>query len=703
MSSAPVRAAVARLGAAGLWLSAMLAPSFGEAQSWPAEFPPDSAVVLDVPYLPQSVLLCGGAALAMVERWWGRRGVYPEEFATLVRPALGGIRTVDLDSAARARGWNAEATRGTRTLVQQLLWNRVPIIALVEIRRNQFHYVVVLGWHAGEVVFHDPATGPLVRLAEVEFLSRWAAADEWTLIVRPPAVRPPEPSSRSQSFSPPLPPADSMPCRPWLDRAVDAVAANRLDTADNLLDEAARACPREPLVGRELAGVRFKQGRHLESVELIARYLRVEPGDALAWQLLATGRYLVGDLTGALDAWNQIDRPQVDLVVIRGSRSIRHGQLLTAIGVSHGSTLTAGQLALARRRLQDVPAIRSAIVSYRPVPGGVVELQATVAERSKVPPPWWMAVTSLAGAVTQEAVALEVNNATGAGERWSARWRWERARPLASLLVEIPARLGIPGVIGLEGAREGMRVALDAQGSRVLEDRWRSVRLGFGAWLTGHVRPRLTVGLDRWSGARSYLTLQAGGELHGWDDRLRLSVTGTRAVALEGHPGWQQGGARAMWASSLGLDRAAWSARLGGDWTSSGTPLGAWPIAGGSLARSIPLRAEPSPHHDFLAGRAAGRGIVHGGLGGDVPVYRMGPLVLAVGAFLDGARVLTSADAMVRDRNYLDGGLGVRVGVAGGELGVLRVDLARGLLADRRSALTVGVHLAWPVFPQVPR
>ena len=47
---------------------------------------PATTAALEVPYLPQSVLLCGGAALAMVERWWGRRGVYAEDFAGLVRP-----------------------------------------------------------------------------------------------------------------------------------------------------------------------------------------------------------------------------------------------------------------------------------------------------------------------------------------------------------------------------------------------------------------------------------------------------------------------------------------------------------------------------------------------------------------------------------------------------------------------------------------
>jgi hypothetical protein len=92
-----------------------------------------------------------------------------------------------------------------------------------------------------------------------------------------------------------------------------------------------------------------------------------------------------------------------------------------------------------------------------------------------------------------------------------------------------------------------------------------------------------------------------------------------------------------------------------------------------------------------------GRAILHGGLAGDVPLHRVGPLVLAAGAFLDGARIAASADASHGNRLYLDAGVGLRVGIADGELGVLRIDVAWGLLEDGRSALTAGVHRQWPL------
>jgi len=72
----------------------------------------DSLHLLDVPYLPQSEALCGGAAIAMVMRFFGVTNVYAETFSSLVDRTAGGIRGEDLLSALRARGWQAQSFRG---------------------------------------------------------------------------------------------------------------------------------------------------------------------------------------------------------------------------------------------------------------------------------------------------------------------------------------------------------------------------------------------------------------------------------------------------------------------------------------------------------------------------------------------------------------------------------------------------------------
>ncbi|HMF59852.1 MAG TPA: hypothetical protein VK595_05755, partial [Vicinamibacterales bacterium] len=59
--------------------------------------------LLNVPYLPQSEALCGGAAIAMVMRYFGATNVYAETFSDLVDSAAGGIRGQDLLNALEAR------------------------------------------------------------------------------------------------------------------------------------------------------------------------------------------------------------------------------------------------------------------------------------------------------------------------------------------------------------------------------------------------------------------------------------------------------------------------------------------------------------------------------------------------------------------------------------------------------------------------
>jgi hypothetical protein len=259
--------------------------------------------------------------------------------------------------------------------------------------------------------------------------------------------------------------------------------------------------------------------------------------------------------------------------------------------------------------------------------------------------------------------------------------------------------LGFPGVVSVGGAWERFRIATDPSQTLVVEQSRRSAALGFGGWVTAGLRPSTEIRLDRWSAEQRYLVPALGVELRTLSDRLKLAAATDYAIALSTQDSYLSGGAGAMWVSSLGLGRAAWSARVGFDWAGRHAPLGTWPVAGGDLSWALPLRAHAPTRQGFLSGSSAGRTGATAGLAGDKPIYRVGPLVVAAGVFLDAARIVTTADGSP-DRFYLDGGGGLRIGVDDGGLGVLRVDLARSLVADRRSALTVGVHQSWPLFPR---
>jgi hypothetical protein len=201
--------------------------------------------------------------------------------------------------------------------------------------------------------------------------------------------------------------------------------------------------------------------------------------------------------------------------------------------------------------------------------------------------------------------------------------------------------------------------------------------------------------LEQWSGARKYLTAQAGTEFRAASDRFELTTTAEYGRALASHPSYTRGTVGATWTSSIGLQRTSWSVRAGFDAVSRETPLGLWPVASGDLVWAIPLRAHSRTTEGLLPGATTGRSMIHGGLSGDQPIYRVGPLTLAVGLFLDGADILHAADGARPHRLYLDAGGGLRIGILDGQLGVLRIDLATGLL-DRSTALTIGMQQRWP-------
>src|SRR5262245_62956492 len=129
----------------------------GSAHAQPA---PQPLSILDVPFISQSEALCGGAAAAMVLRYWGERGLDAESFAHLVDHSAHGIRTTRLVEDLRLRGWNTAAIDGRDDLIDTELARGRPVLTLIEDRPGTFHYVVVVASTPQAIVFHDPARAP---------------------------------------------------------------------------------------------------------------------------------------------------------------------------------------------------------------------------------------------------------------------------------------------------------------------------------------------------------------------------------------------------------------------------------------------------------------------------------------------------------------------------------------------------------------
>ena len=319
-----------------------------------AQAQPAPLALLDVPYVSQSEALCGGAAAAMVLRFWGERGISAETFAPLVDRSAAGIRTTTLVAALVERGWRATAVAGTDSLRAGELSAGRPVIALIEDRPRIFHYVVVVGITDRAVIFHDPARAPLRVMTRDEFDRRWRASNRWMAIVLPGERSGESASSPAASVTSAVPGSS---CETRIASGVREAQANDLDAAERDLT-AALACP-GPAASRELAGVRFLQRRWDDAAELAAQAAAIDASDAYAWQLLGTSRFLLDQPLAALDAWNHADQPRLDLVRVDGLERTRQRPVERMLGIESGQLVTRAGFTRAERALSELPSARS--------------------------------------------------------------------------------------------------------------------------------------------------------------------------------------------------------------------------------------------------------------------------------------------------------------------------------------------------------
>ena len=60
------------------------------------------------------------------------------------------------------------------------------MVALLEVRPARYHYVVIVGWTADDVIYHDPADAPVShKKSRKAFEKKWARAGHWTVADSP--------------------------------------------------------------------------------------------------------------------------------------------------------------------------------------------------------------------------------------------------------------------------------------------------------------------------------------------------------------------------------------------------------------------------------------------------------------------------------------------------------------------------------------
>lgn len=619
----------------------------------------------------------------MVMRYWGATDVDASDFAPLVDRAAHGIRTDALAGALRQRSWSVIAGPGTPDDIRRQLARGRPVIALIATGRDRFHYVVLVSWVGGKVVFHDPARAPFRAMRQARFDAVWAQANRWMLILLPPptvgndrSVDAPAPSSGT---------AEGGACADQLRTAIRSAQAGDHAAARSTLESASRQCPAAGAVWRELAGEDAVEANWPSAADHALRALRLDPNDEQAWRILATADYLERRDRQALDAWNHVGEPRLDLINVTGLRRTRYGIAAEAVDIPKGMPVTNADLDRARRRLRDVPSIATAVVSYKPVDHGRAQVDASVVERDPAPAsyPAWMGM-GLEAAIDRE-VTPTFASLTGGGELLSGTWRWWPHRPMVSGSFAAPAPRVIGGTWRIDVLDETQTF-----GSTALTETRTHAGLFADRWVASSLKIGGGLSLEDWRNGPQMMAVSTDAELHELGDRViaagAWSWFGGNATPF------QTADVSLRWRSNIAEQGRVWLADAGTQIATQAAPASLWPGAGTGRARPVLLRAHPLLSDGIITGSTFGRRLAFANGEAQQWVHpARWPIGVAPAVFVDVARA-SDGFSWNDSRTQVDGGAGVRIAVPGA--GDLRIDFARGL-RDGRSALSAGWTRNW--------
>jgi hypothetical protein len=555
------------------------------------------AALLDVTFLPQGRLLCGGASAAMVLRYWGAEDVYAEDFRDLVDEDDGGIATAPLVEAVRARRFRAVPLRADRDEVRLHLSSGRPLIALLRFSERRFHYVVLTGYSGDELLMHDPSVGPDQRRTFESVFERWAASDYWALLITPL-----EPLPAKAEVETPGSPANG-----------------------------------DVLVLRERASASFLEENWSEAASWAAAALELAPEDVHARSIFAASLFLSGERERALEAWNAGGKPTLDRVEIGGLARTRQEVLYRYLDVSPGEALRVEDYRKAKRRVADLPTLDRARVSYEPLGEDRAKLVASVAEKSLFEPLRSALLRGTVEAIAYREVRGALSSPTGGGERLESGFRFWEERPKLWVSMTAPRLLGLPGIGSLEGYFERQTYALSGSPGPV-EESWRGARLSFGDWLSSHTRAGFQMGFHQEGTTGSWIAFGGGIERRLAGDRVSLRADASQWLGTAGAGSFREAGASA---AAVLFERDRWSlrARVDGRLVSENAPLGAWPGAGSDNARPLLLRGYPLLKDGVLVGEGFGPKLLHGTLEMERTLWRPAFLKVGLAAFVDWARV----------------------------------------------------------------
>jgi tetratricopeptide (TPR) repeat protein len=677
-----------------------------------------TAVHLQVPFVPQEKDTCGAAALAMVMRYWGAPVSAEAIAAALVEPELRGIRGSHLADLAREQGMAAVAFAGEMVVLRDHLGKGRPLVLAIDAGRGRLHDVVAVGLDddRGEVIVHDPARGAGRRFAAKELDRKWAKSGRWTLLVLPrdaDGARP-EGSAVAEIADPSSPDAGrwaslgvaslGMTYDALVSRALVLGRGERYAEAAAALDRAIALEPGRPEAWTERGGVRFLEGRYEEAVVDLRRSLDLHE-DTYARDLLASSLHLAGRELEALGEWNRLGQPALHGVEISGLEKTNDRVARREVGLAEGGTLTVAGLRAARRRLEETGVFERVTLRPRPRGDGTADLEVALVERHGLAhgPVGFLLTTGVN--LAWKRLRLRYSGLGGTGVSLGGSLRWQENRPEASLSLQWPRPLGLPGTLHLAGFRgeqayelggafDMRRRGIDASVRHVLGGGTvASVGLKVRDRSFSAVRPDAPPGLL--TGVEAGLDVRlVETRRHRLDAAVRLfgagRVTGSDVgyVQADGELRYEAVLSRP---EGLSVERSVLAVRLRGGWGSDGLPVDEMYAPGVSPESDLPLRAHPLTHAGAIGANPVGRSVLLANAEWRQRLVHRASWDLGAVAFSDTASVWRSAEGSAS--GWLeDVGVGLRVSLLTGP--TLRVDQAWSLVDGNRT-LFVGLSQAF--------
>jgi hypothetical protein len=662
------------------------------------------ALTLNVPFLPQTPALCGGAAVAMVFRYYGDRHADVQQFESLVDRGADGIASDVLVAAVRQRRWRAEAFVGSVELLRERLAVGRPLVLLLEDRPGRYHYVVAVGAEDAAIVVHDPTWGPFRRHTVADLARRWAAAKNWALLIEPERANQEEDSPATLRGSPYLAVSGSPDavvkgspssavsgspsagpqtrCDRLLDEAVEEIGRSGLPAADTILARVIGECPRSAAPIAELAGIRFAQERWDAAEALAERATALDRSYAYAWDVLGSARFVQDNAEGALAAWNEAGKPQIDSIVIDGLTRTRYSLVARFARLEPNTLLTARAYRLAERRLRELPDQLAVRVGYTPEPDGYATVRVALAERAARPP--WLTVG--ANAAIGRELRASLPGWSGQGEVWSGAWRLWPRRPRVALDFTAPGVGFLRGVSRVSGAWERQTYHAGS-GQPILETRAGGA-FATADWLAPDFRYELAAGIDSWNDTRRTGSVRAALQRRFVGDRLAVEASGEYFAPISQGPRFSRGSVSGAFRTSRRDAGLVHTVRGGFDRASTHAPLALWSGAGDGMARPHLLRAHPLLVDDVVSGPAFGRSLLY--VSAESTRWLASPRLIRLGlaAFADAAEASHRLDE--GSAAHVDAGAGVRLRLPGAGNGMVRADYAVGL-RDGRQRVSIGL------------